>query len=932
MRMTGNQDTPSLAEREALRVLCSPLEENKQGIESGMGGFKQLCKQSETPLYYVNVEGSLFVSSTSTMQSDMSNWHLDSLQTPLNQFEICGEGISKPMLYVSSGKGTVFAWHVEDMRLYSMNYVHAGAPKEWFIIPPTRAQGFADVAASVHPREASKCPQFVQHKMTLLEPEHLLKNDIEVCHAVQQPGQFIVILPNAYHCGINLGANVAESVNFSHRTWLLSEQKLGTPGICTCEKSGIAADGISRSQHLLATRDRLMQLHLKIRGRFQDPDHALLTWSTAQMQPLQPQKQPSPPPPPARAPPKPKPKKRKMLSLASKPTQKLRALPTGKAAMRVVADDEEKKLLAYSQIVWHVDVNKGDISVPSPGLHLDTTTESQLSGEPPQAIAAASQEEPSQKQGVTKPDIHDGPKIDLNQWRSADFKSGYVGVQKQGDGKFQAAFQHGYEWLDLGTYVTAEEAAIVVARKYMSVHGAVVPSNSGKSTVSVAAKPEPEAASNGGAPASQCGRHVNCVRGYKHRGRCKVVKVPQPKLVRNTPTSGVAVKQPAVRGKGNFSGKTETMLNAAPQAPKPAVMELPHAMPTPMDTVEVVKEEASSVVAEPSTELSVNEKQTTKDSTWEHSEPDHNPSGGAETLTLGSVLDAPPSQQAEQALHAPDISPSLDGPGLDNLFEPAAQALMEDLQTDTAPNQCLRNPYCSRGLKHGGHCRIAKGEVGALLDAPEELIVPNAMDAEQAVAQQEGTGGLEAGVQIMSGILEGTDPAVSGSCSIDQELAQQADRCCRHLWCERGYLHHGAGGQCAPAETPTEPSAKRTCVEIPESLDCQRSLGCSKGYRHSGRCKSNRDGNATDTTNTTDTSTLNRSKSPCFLEVSEIFDDSQLCVTSEHTAKRQRLLVDPTVAAPALPQAQDQCLKHRQCVRSNRHPGVCKVVRTDAAP
>lgn len=108
----------------------------------------------------------------------------------------------------------------QDMNLYSINYIHFGAPKQWYSIPQSHRERFERVAQSYFADDYRMCPEFLRHKTYHFSPAFLAKHDIPVYKCVHEEGEFMITYPFGYHAGYNLGYNCAESVNFALEQWL----------------------------------------------------------------------------------------------------------------------------------------------------------------------------------------------------------------------------------------------------------------------------------------------------------------------------------------------------------------------------------------------------------------------------------------------------------------------------------------------------------------------------------------------------------------------------------------------------------------------------------------------------------------------------------------------------------------------------------------
>ncbi|XP_072449917.1 lysine-specific demethylase 4B [Chiloscyllium punctatum] len=182
-----------------------------------------------SPIYGADISGSLY-------DNNIEEWNIGNLNTLLDMVEQeCGiviEGVNTPYLYFGMWK-TTFAWHTEDMDLYSINYLHFGEPKSWYAIPPEHGKRLERLAKGFFPGSSQGCDAFLRHKMTLISPSILKKYSIPFDRITQEAGEFMITFPYGYHAGFNHGFNCAESTNFATLRWI-DYGKMATQ--CTCRK------------------------------------------------------------------------------------------------------------------------------------------------------------------------------------------------------------------------------------------------------------------------------------------------------------------------------------------------------------------------------------------------------------------------------------------------------------------------------------------------------------------------------------------------------------------------------------------------------------------------------------------------------------------------------------------------------------------------
>jgi hypothetical protein len=128
-------------------------------------------------------------------------------------------GVSRPWMYLGS-PASAFCWHTEDHFLCSISYMHEGAPKVWYSAPGKARERMNTAMKQIIP-DLMGTPELPHNLVTMINPQTLVhKYAIPISRGTQNPGEFIITFPQAYHCGFNTGCNLAEAVNVGCPDWL----------------------------------------------------------------------------------------------------------------------------------------------------------------------------------------------------------------------------------------------------------------------------------------------------------------------------------------------------------------------------------------------------------------------------------------------------------------------------------------------------------------------------------------------------------------------------------------------------------------------------------------------------------------------------------------------------------------------------------------
>ncbi|XP_050428448.1 uncharacterized protein LOC126838229 isoform X2 [Adelges cooleyi] len=158
-------------------------------------------------------------------------WNLKVLtNNPVSVLKSLGPimGMTVPTIHM----GMIFSaccWYKDPHGLPWIEYLHTGADKIWYSVPSDQSAKFRQAMKTLLPRavaEGKNNHTWLAADSGMVPPSKLLEHGVTLTRTVQNPGQFLIVMPNAYTCNISTGYVISESVYFTQNGWLNNAEKI----------------------------------------------------------------------------------------------------------------------------------------------------------------------------------------------------------------------------------------------------------------------------------------------------------------------------------------------------------------------------------------------------------------------------------------------------------------------------------------------------------------------------------------------------------------------------------------------------------------------------------------------------------------------------------------------------------------------------------
>lgn len=128
--------------------------------------------------------------------------------------------VTMPWLHVGMMFSTQ-SWAVEDMMLWSLDYMHFGSTRTWYCVSPSHYDKFQKLLESyVQKGDRKLGAKFVLEPDLMISPQVLKDEGIDVYICDQRPGEYVLSFPQAYRSHFCHGFDMSESVNLCPLSWL----------------------------------------------------------------------------------------------------------------------------------------------------------------------------------------------------------------------------------------------------------------------------------------------------------------------------------------------------------------------------------------------------------------------------------------------------------------------------------------------------------------------------------------------------------------------------------------------------------------------------------------------------------------------------------------------------------------------------------------